>query len=60
MACVLRHKSQLLPYLALWHLGFESVAVSQEALKPHAAQIVGDVANYINGEPAFQISTAKI
>ena len=48
------------PYLALGHLYFESVDAFQQAWAPHASQIVADVPNYTNSEPAIQISVVRI
>ena len=47
-------------YLALGHLYFESVDAFQKAWAPHAAELVGDVPNYTDLEPALQISLVKI
>jgi uncharacterized protein (TIGR02118 family) len=48
------------PYLAIGHLLFESVEAFQTAFAPHAATIVGDVPNYTNIQPIFQISAVKL
>jgi uncharacterized protein (TIGR02118 family) len=48
------------PYLAMGHLLFESVEAFQSAFNPHAAAIVGDVPNYTNIQPIFQISIVKL
>ena len=48
------------PYLAIGHLLFESVEAFQTAFAPHAATIVGDIPNYTNIQPIFQISAVKL
>lgn len=47
-------------YLALGHLIFESLDTFQTAWAPHAPQIVADVPNYTNIQPALQISAVRI
>lgn len=48
------------PYVAMGHFLFESVADFQAALAPHAAEIMGDIPNYSNVQPVFQISEVKL
>jgi uncharacterized protein (TIGR02118 family) len=47
-------------YVAMGHLYFDSVAEFQAAFAPHAAAIMGDIANYTNVQPMIQISEVKI
>ncbi len=44
------------PFVAVTHLYFPSVDAFQQALAPHAAEILGDVPNYTDIEPVVQIS----
>ena len=47
-------------FIVLCHLGFTSVEAFQTAFAPHAAEIMGDIANYTNVEPIIQISDVKL
>ena len=47
-------------FIVLCHLGFASVEAFQTAFAPHAAEIMGDVANYTNVQPIIQISDVKL
>ena len=47
-------------YVAMAHLSFQSAAAFQTAFAPHAAEIMGDIANYTTIEPIIQISDVKI
>ena len=47
-------------YVALGHMYFESVPAFVEAWTPHAAQVIADVPNYTNLQPALQISEVKL
>src|SRR5436309_4945765 len=47
-------------FVALAHLGFESVPAFQAAFTPHAAEIMGDIPNYTSIEPIIQISEVKV
>jgi uncharacterized protein (TIGR02118 family) len=47
------------PYVALCHLGFDSVEAFQAAFAPHADEIFADVPNYTTIEPTFQISEVR-
>ena len=42
------------------HLYCESAEAFQTAFAPHAAEIMGDIANYTDIEPTIQISDVKI
>jgi uncharacterized protein (TIGR02118 family) len=48
------------PYVAVGHLYFDSVEAFQAAFKPHAKEILGDIPNYTNSQPAMQISEVKL
>ncbi len=48
------------PFVAIGHLYFDSVAEFQTAFAPHAAAITGDIPNYTNIQPVFQISEVKM
>ena len=47
-------------YIAMGHLYFDSVEAFQTAFNPHAAEIMGDIPNYTDIEPAIQVSEVKI
>lgn len=47
-------------YVALGHMGFESVDAFTTALAPHAAQIFADIPKYTNSQPIIQVSQVKI
>jgi uncharacterized protein (TIGR02118 family) len=44
------------PYVAMGHLLFESMEAFQSAFGEHAQEIVADIPNYTNSQPAVQIS----
>jgi uncharacterized protein (TIGR02118 family) len=47
-------------YVASAHLFFDSVEAFQAAFNPHAKEILADIPNYTNAEPAIQISQVLI
>ena len=47
-------------YQTICTLHFDSVEAFQAALAPHAAEIMGDIANYTDAQPIIQISEAKM
>jgi uncharacterized protein (TIGR02118 family) len=47
-------------FVALCHLGFDSVDSFQAAFGPHAAEITADIANYTTVQPVIQISDVLI
>jgi uncharacterized protein (TIGR02118 family) len=47
-------------YTAICQLHFDSVAAFQQAFAPHAADIMGDIANYTDVQPVVQISDVKM
>jgi uncharacterized protein (TIGR02118 family) len=47
------------PFVALCHLGFDSVEAFQQAFAPHAEEILADVANYTTIPATFQISEVR-
>jgi uncharacterized protein (TIGR02118 family) len=47
-------------FVAMGHLYCESAEAFQTAFAPHAAEIMGDIANYTDIEPTIQISDVKI
>lgn len=44
------------PFHAIAHLHFDSVDAFGAAFQPHAAEIMGDIANYTDISPTIQIS----
>lgn len=44
------------PYIAVAHLYFNTVEEVHEAFKAHGGQIMGDIKNYTDITPQFQIS----
>jgi uncharacterized protein (TIGR02118 family) len=46
-------------FVAMAHLGFDSVDAFQAAFHPHAANIMGDIPNFTSIEPIVQISEVK-
>jgi uncharacterized protein (TIGR02118 family) len=47
-------------FVALCHLGFDSVPAFQAAFGPHAAEITADIPKYTSIEPIIQISDVLI
>jgi uncharacterized protein (TIGR02118 family) len=47
------------PYLAIGHLYFESIADFQQAFGPHAEKIMADIVHYTNTQPVIQISEVQ-
>jgi uncharacterized protein (TIGR02118 family) len=47
-------------FVAVCHLGFDSVAAFQAAFDPHAKEIMGDIPNYTEIQPIIQLSEVKI
>jgi uncharacterized protein (TIGR02118 family) len=47
-------------FVAMGHLYCESAEAFQIAFAPHAAEIMGDIANYTDIEPTIQISDVKM
>jgi uncharacterized protein (TIGR02118 family) len=48
------------PYAAMCHLLFDSVEAFQSAFAAHAETLQGDIPNYTDVEPGFQISEVKL
>ncbi len=48
------------PYIAVGHLLFDSVEAFQAAFGPVATEILGDIPNYTNVQPAVQVSEVKM
>ena len=48
------------PYAAIGHLYFDSVEAFQAAFGPHAKEIMADIPNYTDVQPAVQVSEVKI
>jgi uncharacterized protein (TIGR02118 family) len=44
------------PYVAMFHMYFESIGAYQRALAPHGEKIRNDIPNYTNIQPIIQIS----
>ena len=51
-----RTPDEPIPYLAIGYLYFDSMESYQNAFRPPAAQITGDIQNYTNIQPMVQIS----
>jgi uncharacterized protein (TIGR02118 family) len=47
-------------YQTVCTLHFDSVEAFQGALAPHAAEIMGDIANYTDAQPVIQIGEVKM
>ncbi len=47
-------------YVAMGHLRFDSVDAFQAAFGPHAETLLGDIPNYTNTQPVFQISEVRV
>jgi uncharacterized protein (TIGR02118 family) len=47
-------------YTCVCTLTFDSVEAFQAAFAPHAAEIMGDIANYTDVQPGVQISEVKM
>ena len=47
-------------YQTVCNLHFDSVEAFQGAFGPHAAEIMGDIANYTDAQPIVQISEVKM
>ena len=47
-------------YQTVCTLHFDSVEAFQNALAPHAQQIMGDIANYTDVQPVIQIGEVKM
>ncbi len=47
-------------FVALGHLLFNNVAELQAAMAPHDAELRGDIPNFTNIQPTFQISEVKM
>jgi uncharacterized protein (TIGR02118 family) len=48
------------PFMAMGHLYFDSVDEMHKAFEPHLDEIMGDIQNYTNVQPYFQISEVMI
>lgn len=48
------------PFMATGHLYFESVDAMHKAFEPYMEEIMGDIKNYTNVQPYFQISEVKV
>lgn len=48
------------PYVAIAPFVFDSVGAFAEAFKPHAEILQGDIKNFTDIEPVYQISEVKI
>ena len=48
------------PYIAMAHFVFDSVGAFVEAFTPHAEILQGDIKNYTDIQPVYQISEVKI
>ena len=47
-------------FVAVTHIGFDSVAELQSVLGAHAAELMADVPNFTNIEPTLQVSEVKM
>jgi uncharacterized protein (TIGR02118 family) len=48
------------PYVAMCHLLYDSVESFQAAFAPHAQLLSGDMVNYTDIEPVYQVSEVRI
>jgi len=48
------------PFMAMGHIYFDSVDAMHAAFEPYMEEIMGDIKNYTNVQPYFQISEVKI
>lgn len=48
------------PFMAMGHLYFVSVDEMHKAFEPYLEEIMGDIQNYTNVQPYFQISEVMI
>jgi uncharacterized protein (TIGR02118 family) len=48
------------PFVALCHIYCDSLASFQAGFGPHAAEIMGDIANYTDVTPVLQISEVVV
>lgn len=48
------------PFIALCHIYCDSLASFQAGFGPHAAEIMGDIANYTDVSPLLQISEVVV
>ncbi|WP_206672753.1 EthD family reductase [Algibacter lectus] len=48
------------PFMAIGHLYFDTLDDMHNAFEPYMEEIMGDIKNYTNVQPYFQISTVKI
>ena len=49
-----------IPYAIMAHLTFDSFDAYRAAFAPHKAELLGDVPNFSNVDPVFQISEVKL
>lgn len=47
------------PYLAMFHMYFETITAFQNSFGPYAEKITNDVPNYTNIQPVIQISEVQ-
>lgn len=47
-------------YVTMCHLLFDSIDAHNDAIAPHQAALVADIANFTNIEPRFQFSDVKL
>ncbi len=47
------------PFVCMTHMLFDSGEAFQAAFGPHAKEIVGDIPNFIDIQPAMQVSEVK-
>ena len=47
-------------YVAMGHLWFDSVQAFQAGLAQHGTEILSDIPNYTNAQPAIQVSEVKL
>jgi uncharacterized protein (TIGR02118 family) len=47
-------------YVAVTHIGFDSVADLQSVMGTHAPELMADVPNFTNIEPTLQVSEVKM
>ena len=48
------------PYIAAWHLLFDSVQSFQASVMPHAQELTEDIPKYTNSKPLLQIGEIRL
>ncbi len=56
----IRQEGSPAPFLAIGHLMFVSLEVSESALTSHGATLMADIPNYTNTKPTIQVSEIRM